>query len=303
MVAERLRMEWKRLIPKLLEVDDTLVHWHITECILDELTKLGKDYQEMLNIALTLPILKCRHKHGHTPDMDASACIKAFVEPKNDGKWIILSQDKDLRSSLRLIPGTPLLLISNNVLVLELPSKASKLYNQTHEIEKTTLRPDELKAVKQAVHQISSSSSSSLSSTNTGTSSLNNKKFHANTNTGSSNSNGANGTVVNKKRRKGPSEPNPLSVKRKRVTPPSGTPKPSLSSSSSNTQPQRILPTTSSSSSTIVTTGNNHTNDDPNGQKKQRRRKHKHSKGSTANEGNKNHSNTTIDHDHTDEDV
>jgi rRNA-processing protein FCF1 len=151
-VAERLKMEWRRLLPKLLDVPEGQCHLHLTECALAELHGLGAEHEAAREAARALPLLKCRHKHGHGASMDAGACARALVGPRNEGTWLVATQDAALRGHLRReVPGCPIILISNNVLVLEAPGEASKSSAERAEVEKTGLSEAEAAAVKNAV--------------------------------------------------------------------------------------------------------------------------------------------------------
>lgn len=152
--AERLKMEWARLIPKLLQVESDQCHFHITECVIAELQSLGDKFAAIVDVAKSLPVLKCRKKHGHTHDMDASSCFKQLVGSDNSGKWVVITQDADLRTALRGVPGTPLALLSNNVLVLEPPSNDSRASTAETEAGKIVLSKDEARAVRAAGAQL-----------------------------------------------------------------------------------------------------------------------------------------------------
>ena len=58
-------------------------------------------------------------------------------------KYMIATQDKDLRNKLGDVPGVPIIYLNKVTLVLEPPSTASKNYNQTTELMKETLNDEE----------------------------------------------------------------------------------------------------------------------------------------------------------------
>jgi len=87
----------------------------------------------------------------------------------NNRKYMIATQDKDLRNKLGDIPGVPIIYLNKVTLVLEPPSIASKQYNQSSENMKESLNDEE----QSLLNNISSpdkkrklSSSSSSSNTN-----------------------------------------------------------------------------------------------------------------------------------------
>jgi rRNA-processing protein FCF1 len=145
--AVRMSVDFAALLPKLL---DGLTHLHITECVLEELKLLGDKAAPVVAAARSIAVLRCRHKHGHTSDMDAATCLTRMVGPRNEGHWIVATQDADLRHALRAVPGTPLVLYSHNVLVLEQPSKASHDASAGTERDKAGITADELRMIKAA---------------------------------------------------------------------------------------------------------------------------------------------------------
>jgi U3 small nucleolar RNA-associated protein 23 len=213
--AERIKLEWRRLLPKLFEVGAELCHLHITECVLAELKAVGLEKAgAALEAAATVPVLKCRHKHGHTDDMDAGACIRALVGAGNSGKWLVATQDGGLRNDLRRVPGTPLLLISTNVLVLEPPSTASKDLAHKSEASKVELRPEEAAAVRAAARELAGNAPRGAGA---GAGAGAGVGAGASAGAGAGAAPGSAPLVPARKKRKGPSEPNPLStMKRKR---------------------------------------------------------------------------------------
>ena len=147
-VASRLQIEWLRLLPKLLQVPPHSCYLHITECALAELEALGDGQRPAREEANKLSVMKCRRNHGHSLKTEPSECILQLVGAKNEGKWIVVTQDSELRSKLRLIPGTPIILVSSNVLVLETPSFATKAAALYDERGKGELSKFERKVVK-----------------------------------------------------------------------------------------------------------------------------------------------------------
>lgn len=193
--AERLKMEWRRLLPKALQVDASNAHFHVTQCVVAELESLGAPAAEALRAARTLPLLKCREKHGHGEACSPRECASRLVGADNAGKWVVVTQDAELRDSLRAIPGVPLMLISTNVLILEAPSPASRAAGQEAEGRKSALAPGEALAVKRLASGGGEGGASSASGA----------KF-----------------LAGKKKRKGPKQPNPLSQQKKKRPPPQG---------------------------------------------------------------------------------
>jgi U3 small nucleolar RNA-associated protein 23 len=150
-IAQAVKMQlgssFERLLQQLL-ADKTFLH--VTDCVLEELIALGEPAKHTLAAARTISVIRCRHKHGHKPGMDPAQCLAALVGPANASHYFVATQDAELRGSLRAIPGTPLLLFSKNVLVLEQASGASKGEHRAAESAKAGLSADEAAAVRAA---------------------------------------------------------------------------------------------------------------------------------------------------------
>ena len=209
--ALRLKMEWARLLPKLLHVAPALAHLHVTQCVVGELEGLGAPAAETLALARTLPLLKCRAKHGHPGACSAAECARRLVGGANEGKWLVATQDAELRAELRRIPGVPLLLISTNVLILEPPSARSRAAAEAAEAGKSALGRAEAAAVRAAAKRVGGAGGG------------------AGVAEPGSGGGGGGGVAAPapaqkavRRKRKGPSEPNPLSQKKRKREPGDG---------------------------------------------------------------------------------
>ena len=70
--------------------------------------------------------------------------IERLKNPSLKGKkYMIATQDKDLRNRIGDIPGVPIIYLNKVTLVLEQPSTASKEFNQASELIKEALNDDE----------------------------------------------------------------------------------------------------------------------------------------------------------------
>ena len=138
---------FERLVQQLLG-DTTFLH--VTDCIVAELAALGAPAARALAAARTLSTIRCRHKHGHAVGMDPAACLAALVGATNASHYIVATQDVALRAAMRAVPGTPVLLYSKNVLVLEPPSAASRSASGSAEVAKAGVSAEEAAAVRAA---------------------------------------------------------------------------------------------------------------------------------------------------------
>ena len=166
--AVRMAIEFKRLLPKLLFADampagKTGVFFHVTDCCLEELRSLGPKGEKVVAEATSsgIGIIRCRHKHGHKEGTDASECIRLLVGPSNASKYVVATQDAGLRDAVRKVPGVPIILFSQNVMVLEPPSDTSRKHQGAKEAAKASVQPSELAMIAKTMAGRGGSSSSS----------------------------------------------------------------------------------------------------------------------------------------------
>lgn len=152
----------------------------ITQCCIQKL------YESKNSEAINLAKLFERRRCNHSPSdpLEPSQCINSIVniEGENKFRYIVATQDSNLRKHLRTVPGVPLIYMKRSVMVMEPMSSSSAQYASNFENQK-------LKAM--------------LNDSEAG-------KVHKNEESGD-------GAPL--KKRKGPKGPNPLSVKKKKTGP------------------------------------------------------------------------------------
>lgn len=112
-----------------------------TSCIVTE--------TEDLKVFAAMVIVKqfAIHKCFHTKPISGSECIKSMIGKQNSNRYFVATQDRDLQSYLRKIPGTPIIYLHQKTPVLEQPSEATTNFAKTNmnmrfdlnEIENKTL--------------------------------------------------------------------------------------------------------------------------------------------------------------------
>jgi len=100
------------MVHMLTKILNGNVRIFMTKCIKKSVEQLGLKIPK-------LTYLKCNHGSN-----DSEECIKSVIE--ENPKYFIAVQDETLRKELAKIPGIPLLYLTNNVMMLEPPSLASK---------------------------------------------------------------------------------------------------------------------------------------------------------------------------------
>ncbi|KAI5969310.1 hypothetical protein CANMA_001630 [Candida margitis] len=154
----------------------------ITQCCIQALYN-GKN-QDAINLAKTFERRKCNHREAIAP----RECISSIVDINGENKhrYVVATQDLELRRKLRQVPGVPLVYMNRSVMVMEPLSNASAKYSEQWESKKLTGGLNDLQAGK-IVHE----DEEDIEEENTG-------------------------NEPAKKKRKGPKGPNPLSVKKKK---------------------------------------------------------------------------------------
>ncbi|KAF9977129.1 hypothetical protein BGZ73_006896 [Actinomortierella ambigua] len=84
----------------------------------------------------------------HQTAVDEHECISQIIGDDNKHRYLVGSQSKKLRAAFRQVPGVPLLYINRSVLILEPPSEATSLKMQEHERAKTHATQQEIARLK-----------------------------------------------------------------------------------------------------------------------------------------------------------
>lgn len=192
------KIQIKEQLPKYLGAPVQLV---TTRCVVTELIALGPQLSGAVFIAKRFQQRVC----GHKKSKPATDCIMSLIGERNPHHYFVASQDLALQKQLRDVPGTPLLHIIRNTMVLEGPSNTS--HKKAEEVTAAKVQPTSYqKAVLQQLDMAAASGSEEP------------KK---------------------KGRRKRPKGPNPLSVKRSKKFKHT-TNKPNHSETSSSSQKRRM---------------------------------------------------------------
>jgi len=140
--------------------------------------------QNLIEMAKTFERRRCNHP-PQAP-LPPHECIKSIVivNGENKHRYVVATENEQLRWSLRKVPGIPLIYMNRSVMVMEPLSKASASISRNLEAKKL---------------------SGGLNDVKVGTA-----------NAGESAENEDANKLI--KKRKGPKEPNPLSVKKKKKT-------------------------------------------------------------------------------------
>ncbi|KAL1256127.1 hypothetical protein QQF64_014188 [Cirrhinus molitorella] len=117
--ALKNKIQIKEQLPKYLMGEVQLC---TTNCALKELDTLAKNLYGAKLILQRFQMRKCKHTKDPVP---ASECLLSMLEETNPHHYFIASQDRELTTALKKIPGVPLLYIILNTMVLDKPSESS----------------------------------------------------------------------------------------------------------------------------------------------------------------------------------
>lgn len=158
----------------------------ITQCSIEALYKTNN--QDAISIAKLFERRRCNHPPANP--IPSSECIKSIVDINGENKhrYLVATQDKLLRNKLSRVPGVPLIYMNRSVMVMEPMSEATTTYSNSVERKKLTGGLNDLKVGKVDKHEKPKTE-------------------------GEERTEGA-----PTKKRKGPKEPNPLSMKKKKAT-------------------------------------------------------------------------------------
>ena len=150
--ALKLKVDIIERLTKLLQVHE--VKTYVLKSVVSELKLVGAKAQSALDFtARTCEVIDDDHVYGCNANDKTIALMKTqhqdwLVAPTaRKRRYMVASQDKDLRAILGHVPGIPLLYLNKVTMVLEPPSSVSKDFNLQIEASKASLRPAEVEIV------------------------------------------------------------------------------------------------------------------------------------------------------------
>lgn len=154
----------------------------ITQCSIEAVYKTNN--QDAISIAKLFERRRCNHPPANP--IPSSECIKSIVDINGENKhrYLVATQDKLLRNKLSRVPGVPLIYMNRSVMVMEPMSEATTTYSNSVERKKLTGGLNDLKVGKVDKQEKPKTEGTEDAPT---------------------------------KKRKGPKEPNPLSMKKKKT--------------------------------------------------------------------------------------
>lgn len=121
---------------------DETINLVITTCIAREVTNLESQSPGITKYALKYKLHECNHEYS------GSDCIKTTIGNRNAKKYILASQDLELRKYLRnYVPAVPLIFFDQNMILMEKPSEISLMAFDKRENLKQEPTKDEKKSL------------------------------------------------------------------------------------------------------------------------------------------------------------
>ncbi|KAG5182081.1 Fcf1-domain-containing protein, partial [Tribonema minus] len=118
----------------------------VPKTAIDELRALGEKFQA----AAAFATRSCQTITEHAPGKGSPAeQIEALISSDNPHRYIVASQDEELRAKLRNVAGCPLLYLSKTVLLMEQASGKTKAAFEALERRKTGVTEEETAIVEQ----------------------------------------------------------------------------------------------------------------------------------------------------------
>ncbi|KAF9109669.1 hypothetical protein BGX27_007361 [Mortierella sp. AM989] len=198
------RLDLRTMIPSVLcDASKQMV----TPCTMANLKARGEDASGAFLASKRFEKRRCKHQEA----VDEAICISQIISTSNPHNYVVATQSKKLRVNLAKVPGVPLLYINRANMILEPPSETSLLACKKIESDKTHASDKELNTLK------------AVKVTALGKVSLDHKlvkKLEEKKEAKKQKLEVKKAKIL--KKRMGPKEPNPLSVKKKKA--PASTP-------------------------------------------------------------------------------
>ncbi|RLN93670.1 hypothetical protein BBJ28_00003631 [Nothophytophthora sp. Chile5] len=127
----KMKVEIHERLPKYLQVKAHECEFFVPRAALEELEMLGETTREAFELAKTFKVAEVYNQAKKTtseegkPSVDVSNVIQAIIGERNERKFVVCTQEVELRKALRSVPGVPLIYLNRSVLVFEDISRAT----------------------------------------------------------------------------------------------------------------------------------------------------------------------------------
>jgi len=187
------------LVGRLEKVLGAKVKPMITQCDMRHLYDAKPKNETLILQAKEYERRRCGHHELEEP-LSTLECLTSVVDPKGSGsnkhRYVVASNEKEVRQKMRRIPGVPLIYISKSVVLMEPMTSATEAHREKEEKSKFKLglkgqrKPDAGEKRKREDEEDKDNKSIPTEA-----------------------------QAAKKRRQKGPKQPNPLSMKKKKADP------------------------------------------------------------------------------------
>jgi U3 small nucleolar RNA-associated protein 23 len=120
----------------------------ISHCCIAELSKMKEEGQKEIQLAKSFDRRLCGHKEN---PLSPAQCIADLTNKQGKGnihRYVVATQDVDLRQQLRAVPGVPLIYIYRCVMTLEPVSHATQRHMAHGDMSNRGINEKEREMVK-----------------------------------------------------------------------------------------------------------------------------------------------------------
>lgn len=121
----QMKVDVRERLPKVLQVKAHDCELCVPRAALRELELLGDSMREAFELAQQLQVVEHDAIDGEQQEVDVTKVIAALVGDRNERKFVVCTQEVELRKTLRSVPGVPLIYLNRSVLVFEDISRAT----------------------------------------------------------------------------------------------------------------------------------------------------------------------------------
>lgn len=117
--AERTKYDLKKGLDRTIQMETKLF---VTQCCINYLYETKN--QPAIDICKTMEKRRC----GHDETLPCAECIESItnVSGRNKFRYVVVTQNEDLRERLRKIPAVPMIYLRRSVMIMEPMSPASE---------------------------------------------------------------------------------------------------------------------------------------------------------------------------------
>uniref|UniRef100_A0AAV1UJM2 UTP23 sensor motif region domain-containing protein n=1 Tax=Peronospora matthiolae TaxID=2874970 RepID=A0AAV1UJM2_9STRA len=123
----QMKVDVHERVPKYLQVKPHECEFYVPRAALDELQLLKEVTKDAFELARSFKVAEVYGQLEEETDgpVDVSKAIQSIIGDRNNRKFVVCTQEVELRKALRLVPGVPLLYLNRSVLVFEEISHAT----------------------------------------------------------------------------------------------------------------------------------------------------------------------------------